>query len=456
MKPKRKGKVGQTLQIINIVPLLVFGFISILLCYYCFTRTMYMEISQELHYVACSVESLMDAAYPGDYSLVGDNALHLYKGETDVTQAYDLLDNLKSKTDLEITVFYQDTSILTTTYNTDTGTRFVGIGASEAAISQVLQNAGTLFAPSALINGTRYFAYYMPLKNADGSTVGMICVAKPSGQIDSEILKSLYPFIIVTIAAMGIISVFLFFYTKRIAHTLLHIRNFLLDVSTGNLTAELEPSVSKRTDEFGDIGRSAVSMQSSLRSMIEQDALTGLSNRRAADRRLKQIIRKHETQGTPFSLAIGDIDFFKKVNDTYGHDAGDLILKNVADKLREHMRTYGFAARWGGEEFLLVFDHSDVREAHRVLEDLSRDIRRMESAYDGIIIMVTMTLGLAAGNTPDINELIRQADEYLYEGKEAGRNRIIWTDPSEDNDAIADLEETAISLEDADVLIREK
>ena len=426
MKDKSKGRVGQILQVINIVPLLVFGFVSILLCYYCFTKTMYQEIAQELRYVAYSVDDLMDTAYPGDYTLVGQTALRLYKGETDITQAYDLIDHLKEQTGLEITIFYRDTSILTTIYNAETNTRFVGMGASEAAISQVLRDGNPLFAPSALINGSRYFAYYMPLQNADGRTVGMICVTKPSEQVDSAILESLYPFIIVTIVAMALISIALFIYTKRVAGTLLHIRNFLSDVSSGNLTTELEPSVSRRRDEFGDIGRSAVTMQSSLRSMIEQDALTGLSNRRAADRRLKQIIRKYETQGTPFSIAIGDIDYFKKVNDTYGHDAGDLILKNVADKLREHMRTYGFVARWGGEEFLLVFDHSDVVEAHRVLEDLSRDLRRMESAYNGIIIMVTMTFGLTGGDTTDTNALILAADKYLYDGKEAGRNRIVW------------------------------
>ena len=468
MKKKNKGKVGQTLQVINIVPLLVFGFISILLCYYCFTKTMYQEISRELQYVACSVNEIMDTAYPGDYSLVGENALRLYKGDTDITQSYELIDNLKNSTGLEITLFYHDTSILTTIYNIETGQRFVGVGASETAISQVLHGGESLFAPSALINGTRYFAYYMPVKNADSQTVGMICVTKPSQQVDDAILKSLYPFIIVTIAAMGIISVFLFIYTKRVAHTLLHIRNFLSDVSSGNLTTELEPSVSKRTDEFGDIGRSAVSMQSSLRSMIEQDALTGLSNRRAADRRLKQIVRKYETQKTPFCVAIGDIDYFKKVNDTYGHDAGDLILKNVADKLREHMRIYGFVARWGGEEFLLVFDHSDIDEAHRVLSEMCQDLRRMESAYDGIIIMVTMTIGLVAGNTTNLNELIRQADERLYEGKESGRNRIIWTPatdaPGAGNDSSTpdedivppDQEETIVSPEEADSLIREK
>lgn len=471
MRQKNKGKVGQILQVINIVPLLVFGFISILLCYYCFTKTMYQEISQELYYVACNVDALLNTAYPGDYSLVGEKALSLYKGESDITRSYELLDAMKERSGLEISVFYQDTCILTTTYNAATGERYVGVGASETAISQVLEQGENLFASRAFINGKRYFAYYIPLQNADGHIVGMICVAKSGDEVDLAILQSLYPFIIATIAVIGVISIFLFIYNKRIAHILLYIRNFLSDVSSGNLTAELNPSVTRRTDEFGDIGRSVISMQSSLRNMVEQDALTGLSNRRAADRRLKQIIHKHETQGTPFSLAIADIDYFKKVNDTYGHDAGDLILKNVADKLREHMRTYGFVARWGGEEFLLVFDHSDVYTAHKALQDLSVDIRRMESGYEGIIIMVTMTFGLAAGNSTDINAIIREADEYLYEGKEAGRNRIVWDDPQkktvgnnaansvdspEANITEVELEEEVISLEEADALLREK
>ena len=469
MRQKNRGRVGQILQIINIVPLLVFGFVSILLCYYCFTKTMYQEISQELNYVAVNADALLDAAYPGDYTLVGETALSLYKGETDITRSYEILDAMKERTGLEFSVFYQDTCILTTVYNEATGERYIGIGASESVVSQVLTQSEPLFAPMALINGSRYFAYYLPLQNANGLTVGMICVAKPSDQVDLAILRSLYPFIIVTLVAMGLISVFLLIYTKKIAHTLLYIRNFLSDVSSGNLTAELEPSVTKRTDEFGDIGRSVISMQSSLRTMIEQDALTGLSNRRAADRRLKQIIRKYETQKNPFCIAIGDIDFFKKVNDTYGHDAGDLILKNVADKLREHMRTYGFVARWGGEEFLLVFDHSDIYTAYKVLETILTDIRRMESGYDGIIIMVTMTFGLTAGNTTDFNALVRTADEYLYEGKEGGRNRIVWDDPQKKKAAArkvnpdgteeiteVEMEEEVISLAEADAILREK
>lgn len=431
MKTKNKGKLGQILQIINIVPLLIFGFISIFICYYCFTQTMEKEIAQELRYVACNIDTMLETAYPGDYVLVKEPNVRLYKGATDITQTYSIVDSIKQDTDLEISLFYKDTRILTTIYDPEKGTRIVGYGAPEQAIKDVLKTGNPMFYKRVMINNASYFAYYLPVVNADNSVVGMIFVGKPSNQVNDAIVHSLYPFILVTFAAMAIISLFLILYTKRIAVSLLHIRNFLSEVATGNLTADLEPSVAKRGDEFGDIGRYAVTMQSSLRAMIEQDALTGLSNRRAADRRLKQIIKKYEAQGTPFSLAIGDIDFFKKVNDTYGHDCGDLILKNVADKLREHMKPHGFVARWGGEEFLLVFDHSDTVAAHDVLENLLNDIRQMESAYDDQIVKVTMTFGLTPGDTTNITQLIRVADENLYEGKTSGRNRIIWTQPEQ-------------------------
>ena len=463
MDRKNKGRLGQILQVINIVPLLIFGCISIFLCYYCFTQTMYGEIEQELRYVAHNVQTLLDTVYPGDYQLLGEATYRLYKGDTDITQAYELVDNMKSDSELEITLFYEDTRILTTIRNLTDGTRIVGSGAPDLVVKDVLQGGNSCFYTKVMINGTYYFAYYMPIHNSDGEIKGMIFVGKPSDEVNSAVLKSLYPFIFVTIVAILLICIFLISYTGKIARVLLHIRNFLAEVSTGNLTAELASSVANRGDEFGDIGRSAVSMQSSLRTMIEQDALTGLSNRRAADRRLKQIIRKYETQQTPFSLAIGDIDFFKKVNDTYGHECGDLILKNVADMLREHMKPYGFAARWGGEEFLLVFDHSEVAEAHAVLEGLLEDIREMESIYDGQTIKVTMTFGLTAGNTTDITKLIRTADENLYEGKTKGRNRIIWEEPANtdteattetvDTDDIEDIDDTEDieNIEDEDI-----
>lgn len=424
-----KGKIGQVLQTINIIPLLAFGAVTLLMCYHGFSATMHSEVQQELQYVARNVNTIMDAAYPGDYVLKGEDNFRLYKGSKDITADYNLVDRIKADTDLEITVFYRDTRILTTICNSD-GARIVGTGAPDIVISDVLLRGEDKFYNKVLINGSEYFSYYMPLKNSDGAVAGMIFVGKPTKEVDAAVLQSLYPLIITTFLTMALISFFLFCYTRKLVNVLERIREFLAAVATGNLTAELDASVIGRGDEFGDIGRSAVAMQLSLRNLVEQDALTELFNRRSADRRLRQIIQKSESQQTPFCLAIGDIDFFKKVNDTYGHDCGDLVLKNVAAKLREHMRAGGFAARWGGEEFLLVFDRMDMAQAHRVLTRLLEDIRSMESHYEDQIVKVTMTFGLTAGDTTDITELLRIADDKLYKGKADGRNRIICELPA--------------------------
>jgi diguanylate cyclase (GGDEF)-like protein len=420
-----KGKISQTLQVINIVPFLVFGAIMLLVSYRWFTRTMYDEVEEELNYVASNVDTLLDVTYPGAYELVGDESLRLYKGETDITTAYDLIDRVKAETDLEITIFYEDTRILTTICDANDA-RIVGTPAPALVVSEVLEQGEAKFYKKVLINGSDYFAYYMPETNPDGTVVGMIYVGKPCREVNLAVQRALYPLILTTLAAMLIISFFQLLYTQNLVAVLYRIRNFLSDVATGNLTAELEPSVSSRNDELGDIGRSAVIMQYSLRTMLEQDTLTELYNRRSGDRKLQQLMEKYKKKEGHFCLAIGDIDFFKKVNDTYGHNCGDLILKNTAALLKEHMRSRGFAARWGGEEFLLVFDRMDITQAHRVLEELAKDIRAMESMYDGHLIKITMTFGLTAVETTDITQLLRIADERLYEGKTHGRDCIVW------------------------------
>lgn len=424
MQSENRGKIGQVLQMINIIPLLAFCAITALLSYQWFSRAMYSEVRRELQYVARNVNTLLETAYPGDYRLEGDSALRLYKGETDITNAYNLVDRIKSDTDLEITLFYQDTRILTTLYSSS-GVRIVGTGAPSAVVEDVLKGGEDRFYSNVLINGASYFSYYMPIHNSDGAAVGMLFVGKPAKEVDSAVQQSLYPLILTSICTTIVISLFLFFYTRKLTTALNHIRNFLADVATGNLTAELNPAVSKRRDDFGDIGRSAVAMQRSLRTMVDQDALTELYNRRCADRKLRQVIHRHETQGTPFCVAIGDIDFFKKVNDSYGHDCGDMILKNISAKLREHIYANGFVARWGGEEFLLVFERTDMEGAYNILNALSDDIRAMENIYENHTIQVTMTFGLAAGDTTDIVQLLRQADDRLYYGKSHGRNQIV-------------------------------
>lgn len=424
MHRKSQGKITYVLQAITIIPLFFFAIIVMMLSYRQFADTMYSEIETELENAAHDLKLLLDVAYPGDYRLAGDTSLRLYKGEADITNDYSLLDALQANTGMDATLFYQDTRILTTICDKNQ-VRIVGTGAPATVLADVLNTGSAHFYFKTQINKQEYFSYYMPLTNSDGTVIGMLFVGKPTARIKSAVMRSLYPFLISVVLVMLVIAVCIFIYTRKFTAILFRIREFLNEVSTGNLNSRLDPIILRRNDEIGDIGRSVVSMQHALRNMIEQDTLTELYNRRSGNRKLQNIIDKSSANGTPFSISIGDIDYFKKVNDTYGHDCGDEVLKQIAYLLKKHMLSQGFAARWGGEEFLLVFDHLNQEEARQSLQKLLDDIRNLAIPYDDKTIHVTMTFGVAENTSTDINQLIKEADDKLYLGKSGGRNCIV-------------------------------
>lgn len=421
---KSSGKISYTLQIIGLLPLLALGIAMLFFTSQWFTKTMYQEVERELYDATKSATTLLNAAYPGDYHLEGDVAYLLYKGETDITRDYSLLDQFKEDTGLDITLFYQDTRILTTLYNAQ-GERIVGSGAPDIVIRDVLNTGENHFYTHTLINGKAYFSYYIPLRNQDGSVVGMLFVGRPSETVSLSIQNYVYPLTWLIIGFVALVAVCIYFYTRRFVAVLLHIHSFLSDVASGNLNATLDHSVTKRSDELGDIGRCALSMQRSLRIMIEQDALTELYNRRSGDKKLRQVFEESRSSGQSFAIAIGDIDFFKKVNDTYGHECGDAVLKNVSTLLKQHMWHRGFAARWGGEEFLLVFENVDLAEARKQLQLLMDKIHELDTLYEGQHVKVNMTFGLICDPDKDIHALLKEADGKLYIGKTNGRNQVV-------------------------------
>ena len=421
---KSGSKISYTLQTIGLLPLLALGIAMLFFTSQWFTKTMYQEVEHELYDATKSATTLLNAAYPGDYHLEGDVAYLLYKGETDITRDYSLLDQFKEDTGLDITLFYQDTRILTTLYNAQ-GERIVGSGAPDIVIRDVLNTGENHFYTHTLINGKAYFSYYIPLRNQDGSVVGMLFVGRPSETVSLSIQNYVYPLTWLIIGFVALVTVCIYFYTRKFVAVLLHIHSFLSEVASGNLNATLDHSVTKRSDELGDIGRCALSMQRSLRTMIEQDALTELYNRRSGDKKLRQVFEEARSSGQSFAIAIGDIDFFKKVNDTYGHECGDAVLKNVSALLKQHMWHRGFAARWGGEEFLLVFENVDLAEARKQLELLMDKIHELDTLYEGQHVKVNMTFGLICDPDKDIHALLKEADEKLYIGKTNGRNQVV-------------------------------
>jgi len=158
------------------------------------------------------------------------------------------------------------------------------------------------------------------------------------------------------------------------------------------------------------------------------DPLTGVKNRRSMDQELAMAVAKHERTGLDHALVILDIDHFKKINDQYGHVAGDDILSELVGLIETHTRRYDQLFRFGGEEFVLLLPGVGPVELKTVVANLQRIIRQHLKGPGG---QITVSYGVAVLQTEDTVEswLIR-ADHALYRAKEAGRNRVIFADDS--------------------------
>ena len=155
------------------------------------------------------------------------------------------------------------------------------------------------------------------------------------------------------------------------------------------------------------------------------DALTNLNNRRQFEVRLKQEIATTKRQKNPLCAMMVDIDFFKKVNDTYGHASGDAVLRTVASIIKEHLRESDIPSRYGGEEFAVLLPYTHIEEAKIVGERLRKAVETTPIPIDKKNINVTISMGLAEFDVKESGEeLFKRADSALYEAKEGGRNRV--------------------------------
>ena len=219
-------------------------------------------------------------------------------------------------------------------------------------------------------------------------------------------------------------SVFLFFFkgreaiidmqgfdkTVQILNTLI----FCLDVGLVSISFSEE---SQENEE------KIVRYNEQLKMEAGQDALTGLKNRRSTN----EFIAKQVKENNTFSICLCDIDFFKKVNDTYGHEFGDDVLKAIADVFTKKASDFAYISRWGGEEFLLIFPGLNGDDAYVKVHDIRDEIKKTVIPNGNDTVSVTMTYGLTEY---DLNkspiENIKEVDEKLYMGKEAGRDRIVY------------------------------
>lgn len=156
------------------------------------------------------------------------------------------------------------------------------------------------------------------------------------------------------------------------------------------------------------------------------DALTGLHNRRHVEEYLSRLVSLARRNAEPIAVLIIDIDHFKSVNDGHGHDAGDAVLREVAQRMVRCVRLEDMVGRWGGEEFLVVLPNTAAQGAAELAERLRKVVADEPCRLpDGGAMQVTISLGCAASVLDDAGTLVRSADAAMYEAKESGRNRVV-------------------------------
>ncbi len=414
---KGKKSIRKQLMSMGILPIVTLGVLlfssAVVLMYSMYSSA----IREELETSTYILKGCFDLTVRGDYTYERDV---LKKGDVNISDST-MLYEIKDNSDVDTTIFYGDTRIMTTVENSY-GVSAVGTKANTEIACRVLDEGENYFSENVDISDMRYIGYYTPLMNDDGTVIGMVFAGKPKIKVYRSIANAMIVFLFFTLLVLMAVSIIWKRYSKSLITDVGLIKSYLHTITDGNLAVTMDERIVQREDEIGEIGIYAEKMCGALKSMVELDPLTQLYNRRTSATMLQNLVE----EGKEFTVAMGDIDFFKGINDNYGHACGDYILKGISALIQENVRECGFASRWGGEEFLLIYE-LEPEKAKEKVEVLLEAIRNKSFAYEEEPIRVTMTIGVKERDcTLTYEKAIQIADDNLYKGKKNGRNQIVY------------------------------
>ena len=165
-----------------------------------------------------------------------------------------------------------------------------------------------------------------------------------------------------------------------------------------------------------------------LERMSQIDPLTGLANRRHIREKIQSEKKRYERNRRCFSLIMGDIDNFKEVNDSFGHECGDYALISISNLIQKNVRDHDVACRWGGEEFLIFLPETDLESGTAIAERIREEVDSHELKWRGLPIHITMSFGVSQfDDSTSVEDCIRIADQGLYKAKFEGKNKVRTT-----------------------------
>lgn len=415
---RRDGKKSIKKQLLSMVlsPILILGLLTVIIG----ASLIYTFYSNSVHDELAATTQMMlnclELTVRGDYQYVDGMLL---KGEINITDST-MLYRIKEETSIDTTIFWEDERILTT-MESESGLSAVGTKADDDVKQIVLGDGDSYFSGNVKVLGEAYIGYYTPLENSSHEIVGMIFAGKKKNIVYLEIGKLAIWFVVFSGIVVALSAILSRKYSNAMVLDIATINQYLKNISQGDLGASMDERIEKRGDEIGEIGTYATIMRQNLQQLVEMDPLTSLFNRRSCNRKMNSLMEKEDI----FTVVMCDIDFFKKINDNYGHDAGDYVLKIISAILQSAVEGCGFASRWGGEEFLLIFA-LPMDEAFAKVEAIQQEVREFPFSYENSQIKVTMTFGVQEREgSLAYEQLIKEADNKLYVGKNNGRDQIV-------------------------------
>lgn len=418
---KRQSKLFFSFATIITVPIVVLGIILVLVGQQSVAEGMAVEIQKSLAGTTRTLVDTHSLAYPGEIRM--ENG-HLYMGETDMTGNYTLIDRIKENTGSDVSIFWGDTRVLTTVCD-ENGNRIVDSRLEDEQIIEAVYAGNEYYSDHVMIRGEEYFGYYAPFYN-DDEICGIVFAGMTKDSVETNVKTIVTKIVVVFILALVISLAVLYTYARNLVGRLNGIRTYIGGLADNDFNGKMPKQVYRRNDEIAEMGTHAVDVARTIKDLVYNDPLTGLYNRRAGRSELSGYIsRADRDTKMAVTVALGDIDYFKKVNDTYGHECGDMVLVTVSEMMKRYLKDKGICSRWGGEEFLLVYK-CEPADAEENLRQMMEELRHLTFTYEDYSFSVTMTFGLTQyKNGESIDGLIKKADDLLYRGKTEGRNRIV-------------------------------
>ncbi|MCH5251445.1 MAG: diguanylate cyclase [Lachnospiraceae bacterium] len=415
-KEKKRRSLIFSIMRMSVIPILILGIVLTVYSQNSVREGMSFEVEKKLAGIAHNLISVYNMIDGGEFY---EEDGKLMKGETELTSDYRILDDIKSDTGVDVTIFFGKERRLTTLMDNG-GNRMTGTVAADKVVEIVLGDGEEYFSENVDVNGEDYFGYYVPIRNDKNEVVGISFAGAPVESVRDSMQYMVQGNILICIFVILLAGAICHILSRRMVEAIQHIKNFLAGLAKGNFSQKMSRGVLERRDELADIGEYVEDVSQSLSDLVSKDPLTDLLNRRAFLQEVKG--RKNPEN---IVVAMCDIDYFKKVNDSYGHEKGDEVLKCVADVLKDTVSETGFVSRWGGEEFLIGFDGS-VEELKDRLEKAREAILGKQFECGGDSFHISITAGVTCGRHGEtFDHTICRADDLLYEGKEKGRNQIV-------------------------------